>query len=56
MSNHVYVPSQAPLLHVGVVPEQASRVPHLHTPAAVSQVSVVPEQPVLSVHSGSAIK
>ena len=49
MSSYLYVPSQAPLLHLGLDPEQALSVPHLHTPE--SQVSVVSEQSRLSVHS-----
>ena len=51
MSSLFYVPSQVPLLHEGVAPEQGSAVPHLHDPAVVSQVSVAPEHPESSVHS-----
>ena len=49
VSSYLYVPSQVPLLHLGVIPEQALPVPHLHTP--LSQVSAVSEQSGLSVHS-----
>ena len=56
MSCYVYIPWQLPPLHEGVSPEQASLVPHLHTPVAVSQLSEAPEQPAFSVHFAIVIK
>ena len=50
VSSHVYIRWHFPALQLGVFPEQASLVPHLHTPVVVSQVSVAPEQPECSVH------
>ena len=49
MPRHLYVPTQVPALHLGVLPEQAALDPHLHTPLA--HVSVLPVQSGLSVHS-----
>ena len=50
MSNQLYIPSHFPSLQLGLFPEQAPLGPHLHTPVAVSQLSVLPEQPESSVH------
>ena len=40
-------------MQIGLSPEQASLGPHLHTPVALSQLSVAPEQPKSSVHLAS---
>ena len=47
VSSHLYLP-QVPPLHLGIAPEQAATVPHLHTPE--SQVSDVSEQGSLVAH------
>ena len=56
VSNQVYIPWHFPPLQLGVFPEQASLVPHLHISVVVSQVSVAPEQPESSVHGSNELK
>ena len=55
-SSQVYIPWHFPSLQLGVLPEQASLFPHLHTPVVVSQVSVAPEQPESFVHLSIELK